>query len=141
MTTADVKVVEVVAGLIFDQDRLLVCQRSLQSSFPLKWEFPGGKVEKGEAHEVALRRELKEELGIQAHCLKEVFRHAHLYPGISKVDLTFFQVMDYSGDVSNRVFQQIKWISIRQLEHLDFLEADLPLVQKLVSAPSTVIIL
>jgi 8-oxo-dGTP diphosphatase len=135
MTTADVKVVEVVAGLIFDQDRLLVCQRSLQSSFPLKWEFPGGKVEKGEAYEAALRRELKEELGIEAYRLKQVFRHEHLYPGISRVQLTFFQVMDYSGDLSNRVFQQIKWISIGQLDQLDFLEADLPLVQKLASAP------
>jgi len=141
MTTADVKVVEVVAALIFDQDRLLVCQRGLQSSFPLKWEFPGGKVEKGEAHEVALRRELKEELGIQARCLKEVFQNAHFYPGIARVHLTFFQVMDYSGDVSNRVFHKIRWISIRQLEQLDFLEADLPLVQKLSSTPAKGIIL
>ena len=135
MTSADVKVIEVVAGLIFDRDQVLVCQRGLQSAFPLKWEFPGGKVEKGEANEVALRRELEEELGIEAHCLKEVFRHSHLYPEVSRVDLTFFQVMGYSGAVRNRVFHQINWISCRRLKELDFLEGDLPLVQKLADAP------
>lgn len=131
MISPDVKNVEVVAGLIFHQSLLLVCQRSLQSSFPLKWEFPGGKVEKGEEHESALRRELKEELGIEAHSLKKLFYHAHLYPGIARVQLTFFQVVDYSGEVSNRVFKQIKWVPIKELTQMDFLEADLPLVRKL----------
>jgi len=134
MMTSDVKSVEVVAGLIFHQSRLLVCQRSLQSSFPLKWEFPGGKVEQGEGHEVALRRELKEELGIEVHSLKEVFRHGHLYRGIARVELTFFQVVNYSGEVGNRVFQQIKWVPIKELTKMDFLEADLPLIQKLALA-------
>jgi 8-oxo-dGTP diphosphatase len=129
-----VKSIEVVAGLIFDQNCLLVCQRSLQSSFPLKWEFPGGKVERGEEHEVALRRELKEELGIEADFLKQAFRHAHLYPGIARVQLTFFEVKHYSGEVSNRVFQQIKWVPTKELTQMDFLDADLPLIQKLALA-------
>jgi 8-oxo-dGTP diphosphatase len=131
MTISDVKCVEVVAGLIFDHNRLLVCQRSLQSSFPLKWEFPGGKVEQGEGYEAALRRELKEELAIEAHSLKEVFRHGHLYPGIARVELTFFQVVNYFGEVRNRVFQQIRWVPIKELTQMDFLEADLPLIRKL----------
>ena len=66
MTSSNLKSVEVVAGLIFDQDRLLVCQRDSRGSFALKWEFPGGKLEPGEEYEGALRRELKEELGIEA---------------------------------------------------------------------------
>ena len=132
MTTANLKTVEVVAGLIFAQKRLLVCQRSPQSSFALKWEFPGGKVERGEGHEDALRRELREELGIKAHGLNEVFRHEHLYPEIAKVNLRFFRILDYSGKVKNLVFQQVKWVPVRKLAQLDFLDADLPLVQKLV---------
>ncbi len=131
MTTPNLKTIDVVAGLIFDQKRLLVCQRNPKSSFALKWEFPGGKVERGEGYEEALRRELREELGIEAHGLNEVFRTEHLYPEIARVNLRFFQVLDYSSQVRNLVFQQIKWVPVTELVRMDFLEADLPLVQKL----------
>jgi 8-oxo-dGTP diphosphatase len=131
MSSADLKTVEVVAGLIFEQRRLLVCQRNAQSAFPLKWEFPGGKVEADEPHAEALRRELKEELGIDVHQLTEFFCHKHVYPNLAKVNLRFFRIIDYSGQVKNLVFQQIKWVPIEELLKLDFLEGDLPLVQKL----------
>jgi 8-oxo-dGTP diphosphatase len=134
MGAAELKTIEVVAGLIFEQRRLLVCQRNAQSSFPLKWEFPGGKVEKGEAHEAALRRELKEELGIDVQRLSEIFRHEHVYLDISRVKLRFFRIIDYSGQVTNRVFEQIKWVPTALLPQLDFLEGDLPLVRKLASS-------
>jgi 8-oxo-dGTP diphosphatase len=134
MTSSDLQNIEVVAGLIFDQGRVLVCQRRLQSaSFALKWEFPGGKVEPGEEPESALRRELKEELGIEAGLLDEISRHEHCYPKIVKVNLRFFRVADYSGEVKNLVFQQIKWVPLNELMQMDFLEADLPLVRKLAS--------
>jgi 8-oxo-dGTP diphosphatase len=134
MTSSDLKNIDVVAGLIFDQGRVLVCQRKLQSSsFALKWEFPGGKMESGEEPESALRRELKEELDIEAGLLKEIFRQEHCYPKIVKVNLRFFRVADYSGEVKNLVFQQIKWAPINELMQMDFLEADLPLVRKLAS--------
>jgi 8-oxo-dGTP diphosphatase len=136
MTSSDLKNIEVVAGLIFDQGRVLVCQRKLESSFALKWEFPGGKIEPGEAAESALRRELKEELGIEAGLLREIFCNEHCYTEIVKVNLRFFQVADYAGELKNRVFQQIKWVPINQLKQIDFLEGDLPLVRKLVSLES-----
>jgi 8-oxo-dGTP diphosphatase len=134
MSSADLRTVEVVAGLIFEQGRLLVCQRNAQSIFPLKWEFPGGKVEADEPHEEALRRELKEELGIDVHQLSEFFRHEHLYPKLARVHLRFFRIIDYSGSVKNLVFQQIKWVPTEELLNLDFIEGDLPLVQKLASS-------
>jgi len=131
---AQLKRVEVVAGLIFDQDRLLVCQRSSRASFPLQWEFPGGKLEQGERYEGALRRELKEELGIEAGRLSELFQHEHLYPKTARVNLRFFRVEDYSGEVKSLVLQQIKWVPIKDLMQIDFLDGDLPLVRKLVSS-------
>jgi 8-oxo-dGTP diphosphatase len=136
MTSSDLKNIDVVAGLIFDQGRVLVCQRKLESSFALKWEFPGGKMEAGEAAESALRRELREELGIEAGLLREIFRNEHCYTKIVKVNLRFFRIADYSGEVKNLVFQQIKWVPVNKLTQVDFLEADLPLVQKLVSLES-----
>lgn len=121
----------VVAALIFRGDRLLVCQRRAQGSFPLKWEFPGGKVERGEEYVGALRRELREELGIEIRSAREVFRHQHLYPNGSEVELIFFRVDDYREALVNRVFQQILWVETQRLKELDFLEGDLPLVEKL----------
>jgi 8-oxo-dGTP diphosphatase len=134
LTLPKLKTVDVVVGLIFDQDRLLVCQRGSRGSFALKWEFPGGKLEPGEGCEGALRRELKEELGIEAGGLSEIFCHEHLYPKITRVNLRFFRVEDYSGELKNLVFQQIKWVPIQELAQMDFLDGDLPMVRKLVSS-------
>ena len=134
MTSSNLKIVEVAAGLIFNRNRLLVCQRNARGFFGLKWEFPGGKLEPGEGYEGALRRELREELGIEAGHLSEIFRHEHLYPKIAKVNLRFFRVEDYSGELKNLVFQQIKWVPIKELVKFDFLDGDLAIVQKLVSS-------
>lgn len=134
MTFEYMKDIDVVAGLIFDQDRLLVCQRNAQGPFALKWEFPGGKLEHGEGYEDALRRELKEELDIEAGSLSQIYQHQHLYPKIARIKLRFFRVEDYSGELKNLVFHQIKWVRIGQLLRIDFLDGDLPLVRKLVSS-------
>ncbi len=124
--------IQVVAALLYRENRLLVCQRKANGSFPLKWEFPGGKVERGEGYLAALCRELREELGIEVQSATEIFRHKHLYPDRMEVDLTFFRVDDYREPVANRVFQQILWIEVQRLKELDFLEGDLPLIEKLV---------
>ncbi len=123
--------IQVVAALLYRENRLLVCQRKENGSFPLKWEFPGGKVERGEGNLAALCRELREELGIEVQSATEIFRHKHLYPDRTEVDLTFFRVDDYRAPVANRVFQQILWIEVQRLKELDFLEGDLPLIEKL----------
>lgn len=123
----------VVAGLISDQGRLLICQRSAQGSFPNQWEFPGGKIEEGEEPSEALRRELHEELGIAAEIGPEVWRTDHQYTGHPPVRLIFFSVEKYSGVPENRVFQQILWANPRDLTLYDFLEADRPLVEQLQS--------
>ena len=123
---------QVVAALIYRGDHLLACQRKENGSFPLKWEFPGGKVEKGEDYFAALQRELREELGIEVQSAKEVFRHTHVYPDQTEVELIFFQVGDYRGEVANRAFNRLLWVKGPELKELDFLEGDLPLVETLV---------
>ena len=123
--------IDVVAGLLFRQDRLLVCQRGPSGPFPLKWEFPGGKLKKGESWEAALRRELREELAIEVKEATKVFKSQYTYPGGFKVKLKFFEVHRFTGLVQNRVFQAIDWVRIGDLPQLDFLEGDLALIKKL----------
>jgi len=125
------KQIEVVAGLIFHNQKLLVCQRRCNAVFGLKWEFPGGKLEQGESHRSALCRELKEELDIDAGEMRLVHRQSHRYPGGPVVSLRFFHVIDYRGDVKNLVFEQIVWSKPAELLNFDFLDGDLPLVRRL----------
>lgn len=130
------KAIEVVAGLIIRDGRVLICQRSAAAKFPLKWEFPGGKVESGEDPSEALRRELREELGIEIVESKEIARHVHDYNDMPPVELRFYRVIRYQGDVKNLIFEQVVWAEPRNLEQFDFLEGDLPLIKTLTDPKS-----
>jgi len=122
---------QVVAALIVKDDLILACQRTRHQPMPLKWEFPGGKIEDGEKPREAMRRELEEELGIVAEVGAEVTRIVHRYPGGGSVELRFFEVRKYQGELENRIFREIRWATRQELLQLDFLEADLGLVKDL----------
>jgi 8-oxo-dGTP diphosphatase len=119
----------VVAAVIFKDGKILVCQRTRHQTMPLKWEFPGGKIEEGEQPRDALRRELEEELGIDATIGQEVSRLRHEYPGGGAVELRFFVVHEYHGTIENKIFRDVQWSPRSGLSEYDFLEADLPLVR------------
>jgi 8-oxo-dGTP diphosphatase len=121
----------VVAALIFRDETVLICQRTRHQTMPLKWEFPGGKIEAGEQPRDALRRELEEELGIDASIREEVMRMRHEYPNGTTVELRFFVVREYRGQVENRIFREIRWVERSELPAYDFLEADRKLVRDL----------
>jgi 8-oxo-dGTP diphosphatase len=121
----------VVAALILQAGKLLVCQRTRHQTMPLKWEFPGGKIEEGEQPRDALRRELDEELGIEATIGDELARIQHEYPNGGMVELRFFVVREYKGELENRIFKDIQWVKPKDLPKFDFLEADLTLVRDL----------
>ena len=121
----------VVAALIVKDGRVLVGQRTRHQAMPLKWEFPGGKIEEGEQPRDALRRELEEELGIVANIGEEVARMRHEYKSGSAVELRFYVVLEYQGEIENRIFREVRWVQRTELPELDFLEADLPLVRDL----------
>src|SRR5215471_7143412 len=118
----------VVAALILKDGKVLVCQRTRYQTMPLKWEFPGGKIEEGEQPRDALRRELDEELGIDARIGEEVARIRHEYPSGSSVELRFYDVRKYSGELENRIFRDDVWADPAKLPSYNFLEADLELV-------------
>jgi 8-oxo-dGTP diphosphatase len=119
----------VVAGILFRGDAILVCQRRPDQPHPLKWEFPGGKVEPGESPSQALQRELQEELGIDSDPGTEISRYEFSYPGKNLIQLIFFRVPGWHGDVANRIFKTIVWEDPRCLRKYDFLEGDVPLLE------------
>lgn len=121
----------VVAALIMQKGKILVCQRTRHQTMPLKWEFPGGKIETGEQPRDALRRELDEELGIDAKIGEEVARIQHKYKNGGAVELRFYAVHEFKGEIENRIFRDVQWSERKKLPTFDFLEADLQLVQDL----------
>jgi 8-oxo-dGTP diphosphatase len=126
---------QVVAALIVNESgELLICQRTRLQALPLKWEFPGGKIEPGEQPEEALARELEEELGIRANIGNELARIEHVYKNGNSVELHFFLVTSFEGEIENRIFEDVRWAKAADLPDYDFLDADLGLVRDLGSA-------
>lgn len=118
----------VAAALIVQDGKVLICQRTRHQPFPLQWEFPGGKIEQGEQPRDALKRELDEELGIDAEVQDEVARIQHDYGTGNSVELRFYLVHKYVGEIENRIFRDVRWVQRAQLKEYEFLEADRELI-------------
>jgi mutator protein MutT len=123
----------VVAAVIERPDRrLLIGQRRRNDTSPLKWEFPGGKMEEGESPEQALARELREELGATLRKTVEIGRVRHQYAGRpEELEILFFAAEIAEQDVAALKFEQISWVLPRELGQYDFLAANLQLVAQL----------
>jgi 8-oxo-dGTP diphosphatase len=123
--------IPVVAGLVEKDGKVLLGQRKQGSRHPLKWEFPGGKVEQGESPRSALARELMEELAIQANIGRELTRYEFTYPKGATLLLIFFEVRSFRGEIRNEVFERIAWEERANLPTYDFLDGDHDFVNRL----------
>lgn len=121
----------VAAALMLRGDEVLICQRRPDQPMALQWEFPGGKLEPGESPEAALKRELDEELGIDATVGHRVTHIRHNYRHGGAVDLQFFAVYEFAGEIENRIFHEVKWVRLEDLPNYDFLAADRGLIRDL----------
>jgi len=123
----------VVAAVIERSDRrLLIGQRRRNDSSPLKWEFPGGKVEAGETPETALARELREELSATLKRSVPIGRVVHKYATTpEELEILFFAVEISEAELIPRTFEKIAWVLPRELGNYDFLAANAQLVANL----------
>ena len=122
--------VDVVAAVIERNGNVLICQRK-GGRHALKWEFPGGKVEPGESAPEALKRELQEELAIDAEIGEPIDRIQVRYGNGPLISIEFFRVTEFNGEPVNLQFEQIVWADRRRLPEYDFLDGDIAFVQKL----------
>lgn len=114
---------EVVAALIWDGERFLACQRPRHKARGLLWEFVGGKVEPGESHRQALIRECKEELDVEISVGPLFMELTHEYPDLT-VRLSLYHAAIVNGIPKRLEHNDIRWITVREIDSLDFCPAD-----------------
>lgn len=125
---------DVAAGLVFRDGKLLITQRHAQDHLGGLWEFPGGKREPGETFEQCLIRELREELGIEVAVVELLESLTHEYPR-RRIRLKFFRCHLRAGEPQALDCQQFKWIGVAGLDEHSFPPADARLLEKLRHAP------
>ena len=122
--------VEVVAALIWDKDKFMICQRPAHKGNGLLWEFVGGKVETGETKELALVRECQEELAVTVSVNEMFMDVVHAYPD-AIVHLTLFNATIAEGVPQKLEHNDIKWIKVSEIDNYDFCPADKGILERI----------
>jgi 8-oxo-dGTP diphosphatase len=125
---------QVVAAIIERDGRILIGRRQAHQSHALQWEFPGGKVENGESPQEALARELQEELSIADAVGEEILRYEYAYPGKPGIELIFFRVTSYRGEIREVIYSETAWAARPELALYDFVAGDRRFVEQFASA-------
>ena len=122
----------VVCAIIYVGNKILVTQRSKNMKLPLKWEFPGGKLENNESEIECIKREIKEELNIEIKVIKRLSNSIHDY-NTFRINLIPFVVKYISGEIILAEHAEYKLLEKNNLNNLDWAEADLPIVRELLN--------
>jgi mutator protein MutT len=114
----------VAVGVLQRNDKILVCQRKRRSRYGLKWEFPGGKLEPDETIFDCLKRELSEELKIAVDGIDGMETHSASYRDGGNFEVTYCFVSHFTGEPVNKAFEEIRWVTLAELQSLDILEGN-----------------
>ena len=126
---------QVAAAIIEKDSKVLIARRRKNDTLGGKWEFPGGKIEPGETPEECLKRELKEEFDIETEIGDFVISNIFLYHFIP-IELLAYKAKYLSGDFKLKEHDDMKWVTKADLDKYDFMPADRPVVNKLITDPS-----
>lgn len=122
-------IIDVTCAIVLFDKKILVTQRSEKMKLPLKWEFPGGKLEHGEDEETCIKREIKEEINIEIEIVKKLLNNIHDY-GTFKINLIPFIAKHISGDVILTEHESYKLLNPDELLNLDWAGADILIVEE-----------
>ena len=129
----------VAVGILIRGGLVLACRRKRTARYPLKWEFPGGKIEQGETAREALDRELQEELGIEVTAAKEFSQQEWVYPEGTlnpnkdgSFHVVYFLVDSFLGEPIVKAFEQIQWVTPKALLEMDILDGNRASIEQLI---------
>lgn len=122
--------IEVTAAILLKNNKLLIAQRKSTDKLPLKWEFPGGKIENNETPEQCLVREMKEEFCIEVSAGEFLGESIHSYEH-GTIKLLAYRTYWINGKISLKAHDAFKWIPIDQLKEYDFAPADILFVEQI----------
>ncbi|MGY6743386.1 MAG: (deoxy)nucleoside triphosphate pyrophosphohydrolase [Cecembia sp.] len=123
--------IQVVCAIIIEKGQVLCAQRAENMPLPLKWEFPGGKIESGESAEDCLIREIKEELNLDISVSQRLKSNFHSYTGEKQIELIPFLANIEYGNLQLKEHKEVRWIPISGLDSLDWAAADVPIVRQI----------
>lgn len=124
------KLIQVTCAIIRFDERILAVQRSESMSLPLKWEFPGGKIEPNESQEECIKREIREEISIEIDIVQRLNPTTHNYPTFS-IDLIPFLANHTLGEIALKEHKRYLLLNKEELSQLDWADADLPIMQEI----------
>lgn len=128
----NLNMINVTCAIIINEEKILVTQRSEKMKLPLKWEFPGGKLESGEGEKECIKREINEELNIEIEVVEKLSNSVFDY-GTFQINLIPFLSKYISGEIILSEHKDYKWLKKSELLLLDWAEADLPILKELLN--------
>ncbi|MCF8010292.1 MAG: (deoxy)nucleoside triphosphate pyrophosphohydrolase [Clostridiales bacterium] len=126
--------IKVTAALLIKEDKILIARRNKRDKLAYKWEFPGGKIENGETPEECLKREMYEEFQIDISVGEYFGDSIYSYEHVTIKLLAYWARWD-NGNLTPKVHDEFKWVSLNKLKYFDFAPADIPLIKKLSEYP------
>ena len=127
--------IPVASGLIVKNNKILIGLRAEGDSGAGMWEFPGGKIELNESSESAIKRELREELDIEATVNQKIMKYSHRFKN-TIYEISFFEINKFTGSIKKNVHDDLQWIELESLKKYRFISGDLLLIDRILANPA-----